>query len=238
MLVDGKAIETVNSIGLAVGTAKGHFLCTNTVQKGTAGSKVIEYSLRDISEGYHTFQLEYDLGSVKDYSCQLGIEICNLPEFDLRLIDANPVHEKGGVEYYDYPFEHRVILKAMNLDDTIYRDLDLGLDDWGEKLLNLEKDTLTVENLFKITSLNNPCNKKVEHSTSFVSKTAALIYGVILDDIFYPDVRGSMSFEIPNSERCNVFRKDEVKTFDDNAGLMQNAIDKEQNMFKLPKVLN
>ena len=43
---------------------------------------------------------------------------------------------------------------------------------------------------------------------------------------------------ISANEAKNRFRKDEVKVFEDNVGLMQNAIDKEQNMFKLPKVLN
>lgn len=38
-------------------------------------------------------------------------------------------------------------------------------------------------------------------------------------------------------ENYNVFRKDEVKTFDDNKALLQNAPEKEQNMFKIPKVL-
>lgn len=36
----------------------------------------------------------------------------------------------------------------------------------------------------------------------------------------------------------NVFRKDEVKEFEDTEALMQNAPDKERGMFKIPKVLN
>ena len=36
----------------------------------------------------------------------------------------------------------------------------------------------------------------------------------------------------------NVFRKDEIKIFEDNESLLQNAISKEQNMFKIPKVIN
>ena len=35
----------------------------------------------------------------------------------------------------------------------------------------------------------------------------------------------------------NVFRKDEIKVFEDNESLLQNAVSKEQNMFKIPKVL-
>lgn len=38
-------------------------------------------------------------------------------------------------------------------------------------------------------------------------------------------------------ETSNVFRKDEVKEFEDKESLMQNAPDKEDNMFKIPKVI-
>ena len=40
------------------------------------------------------------------------------------------------------------------------------------------------------------------------------------------------------NEKKNVFRKDEIKVFEDNEALLQNAPSKEQNMFKLPKVIN
>lgn len=36
----------------------------------------------------------------------------------------------------------------------------------------------------------------------------------------------------------NFLREDEVKEFEDKENLMQNAPDKENNMFKIPKVLN
>ena len=39
------------------------------------------------------------------------------------------------------------------------------------------------------------------------------------------------------NENCNVFRKDEVKVFENHEGLMQNAPEKERDMFKIPKVL-
>lgn len=38
------------------------------------------------------------------------------------------------------------------------------------------------------------------------------------------------------NDNVNVFRKDEVKTFDDNEALLANAPEKERNMFKIPKV--
>ena len=40
------------------------------------------------------------------------------------------------------------------------------------------------------------------------------------------------------SNMCNVFRKDEVKRFEDVDSLLANAPTQDQHMFKLPKVLN
>lgn len=40
------------------------------------------------------------------------------------------------------------------------------------------------------------------------------------------------------NEAKNVFRKDEIKRFEDTEALLQNAESKEQNMFKIPKVIN
>lgn len=37
--------------------------------------------------------------------------------------------------------------------------------------------------------------------------------------------------------KYNVFRKDEVKNFEDKEALMANAPEKERNMFKIPKVI-
>lgn len=39
-------------------------------------------------------------------------------------------------------------------------------------------------------------------------------------------------------EAKNVFRKDEVKVFGNLESLLQNAPEKDQNMFKIPKVIN
>ena len=38
-------------------------------------------------------------------------------------------------------------------------------------------------------------------------------------------------------DNYNVFRKDEIKIFEDNKALLQNAPDQEDNMFKIPKVI-
>ncbi len=39
------------------------------------------------------------------------------------------------------------------------------------------------------------------------------------------------------NDNYNVFRKDEVKVFEDNELLLNNAPEKERNMFKIPKVI-
>ncbi len=46
-----------------------------------------------------------------------------------------------------------------------------------------------------------------------------------------------LDITIGANEKKNVFRKDEIKVFEDNEALLQNAPSKEQNMFKIPKVL-
>ena len=47
-----------------------------------------------------------------------------------------------------------------------------------------------------------------------------------------------LDITIGANEKKNVFRKDEVKIFKDNEALLQNAPTQEQNMFKIPKVIN
>ena len=46
-----------------------------------------------------------------------------------------------------------------------------------------------------------------------------------------------LDITIGANEAKNVFRKDEVKIFKDNESLLENAPDKAQNMFKIPKVI-
>ena len=38
-------------------------------------------------------------------------------------------------------------------------------------------------------------------------------------------------------DNFNIFRKDEIKVFEDNKALLQNAPEQEDNMFKIPKVI-
>ena len=47
-----------------------------------------------------------------------------------------------------------------------------------------------------------------------------------------------LDITIGANEAKNRFRKDEIEIFRDTQSLLQNAEEKEQNMFKIPKVLN
>ena len=47
-----------------------------------------------------------------------------------------------------------------------------------------------------------------------------------------------LDITIGANEAKNVFRKDEIKVVEDRDALLQNAPEKDQNMFKIPKVIN
>lgn len=47
----------------------------------------------------------------------------------------------------------------------------------------------------------------------------------------------NLDITIGANEAKNIFRKDEIHTFDDKEGLLRNAVEKEQDMFKIPKVI-
>lgn len=47
-----------------------------------------------------------------------------------------------------------------------------------------------------------------------------------------------LDITIGANEAKNVFRKDEIEVFEDNSALLQNAPEQENNMFKIPKVIN
>ena len=48
----------------------------------------------------------------------------------------------------------------------------------------------------------------------------------------------NLDITIGANEAKNVFRKDEVEVFEDNKALFMNAPSEEQNMFKIPKIIN
>lgn len=47
-----------------------------------------------------------------------------------------------------------------------------------------------------------------------------------------------LDVSIGSNEEKNIFRKDEINRFKDTEALLQNTESKEQNMFKIPKVIN
>ena len=49
---------------------------------------------------------------------------------------------------------------------------------------------------------------------------------------------GTLSETIGANDNYNVFRKDEIKIFEDREALLANAPEKERDMFKIPKVIN
>ena len=48
----------------------------------------------------------------------------------------------------------------------------------------------------------------------------------------------NLDITIGAHEAKNVFRKDEIKVFEDTKSLLQNAPDQDQIMFKIPRVIN
>ena len=47
----------------------------------------------------------------------------------------------------------------------------------------------------------------------------------------------NISETIGSTSNVNVFREDEIKAFEDEAALLQNAPEKQNNMFSIPKVI-
>ena len=56
-------------------------------------------------------------------------------------------------------------------------------------------------------------------------------------DIINKAKTDNLDVTIGANEAKNVFRKDEVKIFENREALLQNAPEKENNMYKIPKVL-
>lgn len=47
-----------------------------------------------------------------------------------------------------------------------------------------------------------------------------------------------LEITIGSNKAENIFRKDEINKFEDTKSLLENAPEQEQNMFKIPKVIN
>ena len=90
------------------------------------------------------------------------------------------------------------------------------------------------EDLLHIANLANLEIKEEEVDEYLVNLQDILNFADTINSVNTDELKVTISA----NEAKNKFRKDEVKIFEDNASLLQNAVEKEQNMFKLPKVIN
>lgn len=89
------------------------------------------------------------------------------------------------------------------------------------------------EELLHIAKLANLTIKEEEIDKYLLNLQDILNYANIVNTA---DVDG-LKETIAANENYNVFRKDEIVKFEDTESLLQNAPEKELNMFKIPKVI-
>ncbi len=89
------------------------------------------------------------------------------------------------------------------------------------------------EELLHIAKLANLNLKEEEIDTYLIHLQDILNFANIVNSA---PVDG-LNEAIGANDTYNVFRKDEVKVFENNEALLQNAPEKERNMFKIPKVI-
>jgi len=90
------------------------------------------------------------------------------------------------------------------------------------------------EEILHIANLANLNLEESEIDTYILNLQDILNFANVINSANVEDLQ----ITIGANEAKNRFRKDEIKIFEDNESLLQNAIEKEQNMFKLPKVIN
>ena len=88
------------------------------------------------------------------------------------------------------------------------------------------------EELLHIANLSSLNLKEDEVDTYLLHLQDILNYANIVSKASTEGLSEAIGVE----NKCNVFRKDEVKNFE-NKELMDNAPEKERNMFKIPKVI-
>ena len=89
------------------------------------------------------------------------------------------------------------------------------------------------EELLHIAKLANLTIKEDEIENYLLNLQDILNFANIVNDA---PVEG-LKETIGANENYNVFRKDEIKEFEDQKRLLQNAPEEEQGMFKIPKVI-
>ena len=90
-----------------------------------------------------------------------------------------------------------------------------------------KEEILHIANLARLNLEENEVEKYIENLEDILN-FANIVNNAPIDNL---------DITIGANEAKNVFRKDEIKIFDDNSALLQNAPTAEQNMFKIPKVI-
>ena len=97
-----------------------------------------------------------------------------------------------------------------------------------------EKKKVTKEELLYIADLADLDIKEEECDEYLKNLEEILEFADIINNAYTE----KMDITIGVNDEVNVFRKDEVKEFDNMEGLLENAPDKDQNMYRIPKVIN
>ena len=93
--------------------------------------------------------------------------------------------------------------------------------------------TISREEIIHIAKLAD-LNIKDEEIEDYAKNLQDILeFAEIINNVDTENVKES----IGTLELSNVFRKDEIKEFEDKEALLQNAPEKENNMFKIPKVI-
>ena len=93
---------------------------------------------------------------------------------------------------------------------------------------------VTKKELLHIANLENLNLKEEEIDKYLLNLTDILNFANIVNTANVDDLKETVG----SNTNYNVFRKDEIKEFQDKELLLQNAPEQEQNMFKIPKVIN
>ena len=91
-----------------------------------------------------------------------------------------------------------------------------------------KKEILHIANLANLYIEDNEVDKYLENLQDILD-FANIVNNAPVD---------GLDITIGAHEAKNVFRKDEVKIFENHEGLMANAPEKERDMFKIPKVIS
>ena len=93
--------------------------------------------------------------------------------------------------------------------------------------------TISKEEILHIAELAD-LNIKEEEVNDYAKNLQDILeFAEIINNVNTENVKESVG----TLEISNVFRKDEIKEFEDKESLLQNAPEKENNMFKIPKVI-